>query len=304
MHADGVPQDAGRGRPVGACLRSMLAQRGHQRQRRGPARLAMQGLRVQRAARPAVADTGVDEIGVAAAEVEVGLGLAPAAAHRVGRQVGRGPIPPVGQGDGVGDGVDIAHLPRGPMTARRLQHPRVPRVGDEIAVVVIELMGEAVVAALPVLPQERDDHLQRLHRGRAPLQPQAQQIHPQQPADPGVRLLGEHRLVADSHAVFVDPHLRAPDPERLGQRDRIGVGRLCDLDVGAAEAAVRRMIRSRDQDDMVGLVGLAVRVLSEERHAIGRGSRGNDQGIAHRGSPWSKSVRTLTVSHFDETCNG
>lgn len=51
------------------------------------------------------------------------------------------------------------------------------RIGDEEAVVVVELMRKAAVAALAVLVQQRDHHCQRGPGRRRALQAQAQQAH-------------------------------------------------------------------------------------------------------------------------------
>ncbi len=59
----------------------------------------------------------------------------------------------------VGDRPGSADLLASPLFSDRLQDPGLSRISDQEAVVVEELLGEATVATLAILFQQRYDHV-------------------------------------------------------------------------------------------------------------------------------------------------
>ena len=144
------------------------------------------------------------------------------------------------------------------------------RIGDDEAVVIEARRQMAAIAALAVIFQQGDDHLDRLGGRRRALQCQAQQVHADQRRLFPRRRAGVDRLVADHHAVLVGAHLGAPHPERPAQQHGVRAPRLRDGDVGAGDRGARRVIGARRELDHLRLVALAIAVLAEQHDAVGR----------------------------------
>jgi hypothetical protein len=189
-----------------------------------------------------------------------------------------------------------------------LYHDRSVRIGDDEAVVVGEVRVRPTArAGLAVAFQQGHDHLDGVGRVGRPLQREAQQVHAEQagfglgasgpdPSGATGELPGEHRLVADDHAVLVGPHLGAEHPPGPRQQHGVGVGHLRDVDPGAAHRhlGVRRVRRvgpdvvaRRDPLEQLRLVGVAVAVLGEQDALVGDG----DHRVAHHHRPYASSDR-------------
>ncbi len=225
----------------------------------------------QRVGGPALARGGVGEAGVE----EVRPILHPHALQACGCALD------VLEGEPVADRRRVVDPLRRPVPAHRLHDPGLGPIADDVAVVVDELVGVARLPALPVSDQQRGDDVHGLLGGDSPFQGQPQRIHAEQ-TGPSLALgLGEHRLVADGHAVLVDAHLGAPDPVQLGQQHRMGALHLGDLDVRRPDH-VAGVFGRGDEHQLVGLVGLPVAVLGQDHRPVSGGARQADEGVAHR----------------------
>ena len=128
-------------------------------------------------------------------------------------------------------------------------------------------VGEALVpvAAGPSLAmpaEEADDHVEGFPGGAPPLESEPEEIHPDEPGLPFGSDLREQGLVADDDALFVYPHLGAPDPEGLAQEHGMRFTHLGNGDVGARKIFARGMLTPGQRDHDLRLVGLPVRGLA------------------------------------------
>ena len=172
------------------------------------------------------------------------------------------------------------HPVSGPVSPDGLEDPRFASVGHDEGVVVEQFVGVARLAVLPVFGQQARDDIDGFLGGARPLEPEAQQVHAEQTGGALALGFGEDRLVADGYAVFVDAHLRAPDPVRLGQDHRVRVRDLVDLDVGGSNLG-RLMIGGRHREQLVGFVGFPVTILAEDHRPVPRGVGQADERVAH-----------------------
>ena len=234
-----------------------------------------------RAAGAATGDSVAIFIQQPASEIEAAVGVSPilgagmfgepiAAAAEVGADAER-----------VGQGPRAVHPLDHPPPADRFQHIGLARVGDDEAVVVVEPVQVAAVAALAVALQQGGHHLDGLGRARATLETQPHQVHADQGAAAGGGNGRVHRFVADHHPMLVGAHLRAPHPERAAEQAGVGLRHLRSGDVGELERRPRHASPARSHLDQLRFVALAVAVLGEQDPAAGRRVAQGDQGVAH-----------------------
>ncbi len=199
-------------------------------------------------------------------------------AGEVGPHTLRAPVCELGDGEAVADRSGAGrHVLDCPLASGGLEHERLARVGHDVAVVVGEVAVLVTAAAtLAVALQQIGDHGDRSRCGRGSFEGEAEQVHPGQPE----RLsgsAGEHGLVADHDTVLVGAHLGAEHPERPAQQHGVGLGRLLDLDPGAAHSRAGRVRASRLPLQQLRLVGIAVGILREQHSARSH----DDHRVAH-----------------------
>jgi hypothetical protein len=154
------------------------------------------------------------------------------------------------------------------LTTRGFHDKRLPRVGDQKAVVISE--RSFLVAAPATLSMHFDQAGDSFHgpfRTICPLQGESHQIHAGEPAL-GIGFVCENGLVADRDATLIRADLGTPHPKGAAQQDGVRVIDLRDFDPRALNARAGRMSSARLPVEQLCLVGITIRVLSEE-HAFG-----------------------------------
>ena len=153
-----------------------------------------------------------------------------------------------------------------PVPPRRLKDVQLVSVHDQKAVVVIERMVVAAVAALPVPRQQFQQHFQRGARGFAALERQPQHVHAGQP----LLLIGTarpHRFVADANAAVVHAHLTAPQPCGLREQQAMRLPHLLHRHIGCLHRRLA-MDGRLEIPQHLRLIGASVAVLRKKRRSV------------------------------------
>jgi hypothetical protein len=182
----------------------------------------------------------------------------------------------------IGDGADVDDPLGLPHPRRGLDDPGLAGVGHQERRPVRPLLADVARAALAVPLEERRDDLDGAGRRRAPLEPEAHQVHAGERRRVRARILRRvDRLVADGDAGLVDAVLEPPHPPRPrpDEADRL-VDAGVDLDV-------RRPDRlgppcALEALEHLRLTRRPIGVLGEQRGAGGRRRGEGDEAVTHQ----------------------
>jgi hypothetical protein len=177
----------------------------------------------------------------------------------------------------VRNAASAAEFFHGVMPPGRFQHEAPCRVNNQETVVIGEAGAlEAARTTLTESGKQFDDRLDRALSGIGPFEGQSHQVHAGEPGG-GEFLTREHGLVADGDAVLVGPDFGAPHPVGTTEQHCVSFANLGNLDPGAVEFCALGIRAPRLLIEVLGLVGIAIGVLSEQHSP----RPDNRQGIAH-----------------------